>query len=68
MALLGLLLDHRADPQVMVFVNGKALKDYATRGNAAPDHSIRIKRFGVVLPAPDANDLAKWTIASKFRN
>ena len=54
------VLDHRADPQVMVFVNGKALKDYATRGNAAPDHSIRIKRFGVVLPAPDASDLAKF--------
>ena len=54
------VLDHRADPQVMAFVNGKALKDYATRGNAAPDHSIRIKRFGVVLPAPDASDLAKF--------
>ena len=44
----------------MAFVNGAALRDYATRGNAAPDHSIRIKRFGVVLPAPDASDLGKF--------
>ncbi|MEM7299698.1 MAG: bifunctional aldolase/short-chain dehydrogenase [Pseudomonadota bacterium] len=51
------VLDHRTSDQVMHFVNGKALADYATRGNAAPDHSIRIKRFGAVVPAPNGNDL-----------
>jgi len=50
------VLDHRTSDEVMDFVNGTDLADYATRGNAAPDHSIRIKRFGVVLDAPDAGD------------
>ena len=54
------VLDHRAGAQVTAFVNGAALGDYATRGNAAPDHSIRIKRFGVVLPAPDTTDMDKF--------
>lgn len=51
------IIDHRTSDQIMIFVNGKNVGSYATRGNAAPDHSIRIKRFGVVLPVPDASDL-----------
>ena len=51
------IIDHRSSDQILHFVNGKNLGAYATRGNAAPDHSIRIKRFGAVLPAPDSADL-----------
>ncbi|MEP0520450.1 MAG: bifunctional aldolase/short-chain dehydrogenase [Hyphomicrobiales bacterium] len=50
------ILDHRVSEEILHFVNGKEVADYATRGNAAPDHSIRIKRFGLVVPAPDANN------------
>jgi len=59
------VLDHRSSDEVMAFCNGADLADYATRGNVTPDHSIRIKRFGVVLPAPDAADLAGFKAASK---
>ncbi len=52
------ILEHRASDEILHFVNGTDLAGYATRGNAAPDHSIRIKRFGVVLAAPDADDPA----------
>lgn len=51
------ILDHRSSDQIIEFVNGQDVSDYATRGNAAPDHSIRIKRFGAVMPCPDSGDL-----------
>lgn len=54
------VLDHRAGDEVMAFCNGEGLADYACRGNVTPDHSIRIKRFGVALPAPDKADLADF--------
>lgn len=54
------ILDHRASDQILHFVNGENASDYAMRGNAAPDHSIRIKRFGAVLPAPIAGELGAF--------
>ena len=51
------ILDHRSSDQVIEFVNGQNVSDYAVRGNAAPDHSIRIKRFGAVMPCPAADDM-----------
>lgn len=51
------ILDHRTSDQILHFVNGENVSDYAMRGNAAPDHSIRIKRFGAVLPAPISGQL-----------
>lgn len=54
------VLDHRASAEVLAFCNGADLSDYACRGNVTPDHSIRMKRFGVVLPAPDAADLGAF--------
>ena len=57
------VLDHRTSEEVRHFVDGAELADYATRGNAAPDHSIRIKRFGMVAPAPDAADPAAFAPA-----
>lgn len=54
------ILDHRTNDEILHFVNGEDVANYATRGNAAPDHSIRIKRFGLVAPAPDANHPEKF--------
>ncbi|MGY6550191.1 MAG: bifunctional aldolase/short-chain dehydrogenase [Roseinatronobacter sp.] len=48
------VLDHRTSEDILAFCAGPGLADYATRGNVTPDHSIRIKRYGVVLPAPQA--------------
>ena len=51
------VLEFRTSQDIRHFVDGADIRDYATRGNATPDHSIRIKRFGVVAPAPSSSDL-----------
>lgn len=56
------ILDHRASTKILDFVNGRDAADYATRGNATPDHSIRIKRIGCMMPAPDGADLAAFAV------
>ena len=61
------VLAFRASEEVRHFVDGEGLADYGTRGNAAPDHSIRIKRFGMAAPAPDATDLAGFSAALAAR-
>ncbi|OYX41021.1 MAG: short-chain dehydrogenase [Rhodobacterales bacterium 32-67-9] len=48
------VLAFRTGDDIRHFVDGKDVGDYAKRGNASPDHSIRIKRFGMVAPAPEA--------------
>ncbi|MFV0493366.1 MAG: bifunctional aldolase/short-chain dehydrogenase [Pseudorhodobacter sp.] len=52
------VLEFRRSDQICHFVDGENLADYAMRGNAAPDHSIRIKRFGMVAPPAGAPDFA----------
>lgn len=54
------ILDFRTSAQIRHFVDGAEVADYATRGNASPDHSIRIKRFGMVAPAPAAGALDEF--------
>ena len=54
------ILEFRTSDEIRHFVDGAEIRDYAMRGNATPDHSIRIKRFGVVAPVPDAGDLAEF--------
>ncbi len=51
------VLNFRTSDEVRHFVDGEKLGEYAARGNATPDHVIRIKRFGLAAPAPDAADL-----------
>lgn len=58
------VLDFRSSGQIRHFVDGKDVADYAMRGNAAPDHSIRIKRFGMVAPPAGAPDFATTLKAS----
>jgi rhamnose utilization protein RhaD (predicted bifunctional aldolase and dehydrogenase)/NAD(P)-dependent dehydrogenase (short-subunit alcohol dehydrogenase family) len=48
------VLDFRAGPEVLNFVNGAELTDYALRGVVTPDHIIRTKNFPLVVPAPEA--------------
>jgi rhamnose utilization protein RhaD (predicted bifunctional aldolase and dehydrogenase)/NAD(P)-dependent dehydrogenase (short-subunit alcohol dehydrogenase family) len=50
------VVDHRATSQVMDFCNAVNAADLATRGNATPEHVLRIKRQGIALPAPTSTD------------
>lgn len=52
------VLEFRSSRQIRHFVDGAELADYATRGNATPDHVLRIKRFGLVAPPAGAADFA----------
>ncbi|HVC53237.1 MAG TPA: SDR family oxidoreductase, partial [Stellaceae bacterium] len=46
------VLDFRAGPAVLNFVNGAELQRYATEGVATPDHTIRTKNWPLIVPAP----------------
>lgn len=52
-----LVLEHRVSEAILDFAAGKEAGDYAARGNATPEHVIRIKRKAVVTPAPEAGRL-----------
>ncbi|MFK0274813.1 bifunctional aldolase/short-chain dehydrogenase [Ensifer sp. NPDC090286] len=54
------VLEHRASDAVLAFCNAQNASDLARRGNATPEHVIHIKRFGLVLPAPVAGEMAAW--------
>jgi rhamnose utilization protein RhaD (predicted bifunctional aldolase and dehydrogenase)/NAD(P)-dependent dehydrogenase (short-subunit alcohol dehydrogenase family) len=51
------VLAHRATPEVLAFCAADNLASLVSRGNATPEHVIHIKRKGIALPAPRANDL-----------
>jgi rhamnose utilization protein RhaD (predicted bifunctional aldolase and dehydrogenase)/NAD(P)-dependent dehydrogenase (short-subunit alcohol dehydrogenase family) len=51
------ILNFRSSPQILEFVNGKDLAEYANRGTITPDHLIRTKGFPLVAPLPEARRL-----------
>jgi rhamnose utilization protein RhaD (predicted bifunctional aldolase and dehydrogenase)/NAD(P)-dependent dehydrogenase (short-subunit alcohol dehydrogenase family) len=53
-----MVLDHRSTDDILAFVAGADLDRLAHAGPATPDHVIRIKPWPLVLPAPEAGDLA----------
>lgn len=57
------VLEHRANPAVLEFCAADNLASLVSRGNATPEHVIHIKRKGVALPAPRADDLAGFATA-----
>lgn len=57
------ILDFRTSPEVLAFVNGAELADYSQRGVVTPDHIIRTKNTPLVVPAPEASDLAGFAEA-----
>ncbi len=50
-------VDFRSSPSIRRWLERPDLRDLAHRGTATPDHVIRIKPFGMILPA-DANRTA----------
>ena len=59
------VLEHRAGPAVMDFVNGADVARYAQAGVATPDHVIRTKGKPLLLPMPDASDLGGFADAAR---
>jgi rhamnose utilization protein RhaD (predicted bifunctional aldolase and dehydrogenase)/NAD(P)-dependent dehydrogenase (short-subunit alcohol dehydrogenase family) len=47
-----LILDFRATPAVMDFVNGADVTRYSQAGVVTPDHTIRTKNWPLLLPSP----------------
>ena len=46
------VLDFRAGPAVLNFVNGAELSRYGVAGVATPDHTIRTKNYPLIVPPP----------------
>ena len=59
-----MVLDFRNTKAIRNYVDGKDLSSYSQRGVVTPDHNIRIKNWPLVVPAPDAGDLAKFARAA----
>ena len=55
-----LVLDFRAGPAVLAYVNGKELARYSQIGVVTPDHTIRTKNYPLVLPPADAANMAQF--------
>jgi rhamnose utilization protein RhaD (predicted bifunctional aldolase and dehydrogenase)/NAD(P)-dependent dehydrogenase (short-subunit alcohol dehydrogenase family) len=47
-----LVLDWRASPAILDFVNGAEVKRYSQAGVVTPDHTIRTKNWPLVVPPP----------------
>jgi rhamnose utilization protein RhaD (predicted bifunctional aldolase and dehydrogenase)/NAD(P)-dependent dehydrogenase (short-subunit alcohol dehydrogenase family) len=58
-----LVLDFRTNPQILAYVNGAEVSRYARQGVVTPDHTIRTKNIPLIVPAPDASDIAGFRAA-----
>ena len=58
-----LVLDFRTNPQILAYVNGAEVSRYASQGVVTPDHTIRTKNIPLIVPAPDASDIAGFHAA-----
>ncbi|MGH7033232.1 MAG: bifunctional aldolase/short-chain dehydrogenase, partial [Stellaceae bacterium] len=60
-----LVLEFRASPAILAYVNGAEVKRYAQQGVVTPDHTIRTKNIPLILPPPDARDLGGFRTAAR---
>ena len=60
-----LVLDFRSNDVILNYVNGKEIKRYARAGLITPDHVIRTKPWPLVLPPPQAGNLADFKSAAQ---
>jgi len=54
------VLDFRAGPAILDFVNGAELERYALAGVATPDHTIRTKNYPLIVPPPEAGHIDQF--------
>ncbi|HTM71813.1 MAG TPA: bifunctional aldolase/short-chain dehydrogenase [Pseudolabrys sp.] len=59
------VLAHRANDQVLGYVNGRELARYSRQGPVTPDHVIRTKPRPLILPVPDAGRLDAFAKAAR---
>ncbi|MEX2453984.1 MAG: bifunctional aldolase/short-chain dehydrogenase [Rhodospirillaceae bacterium] len=59
-----MVFDFRDSKDALAYVNGLDVARYATVGPVTPDHVIRTKPKPLILPAPDAADLAGFVRAA----
>jgi rhamnose utilization protein RhaD (predicted bifunctional aldolase and dehydrogenase) len=57
------ILTLRTSPAILNYVGGAELADYSQRGVVTPDHVIRIKHLPLLVPPPEAEDLAGFAQA-----
>jgi rhamnulose-1-phosphate aldolase/alcohol dehydrogenase len=54
------ILDFRTSPAILAYVNGAEAARYSQVGVVTPDHTIRIKNWPLLVPAPEAGKLDEW--------
>src|SRR5262249_38299407 len=59
-----LVLERRASPAILDFVNGAEVARYSQAGVVTPDHTIRTKNWPLVLPAPEDGKLDGFKAAA----
>ncbi len=55
-----LILEFRSSPAILAYVNGREVTRYSQTGVATPDHTIRTKNVPLLVPPPDAANLAQF--------
>jgi len=55
-----LILELRSSPAILAYVNGREVMRYSQTGVVTPDHTIRTKNVPLLVPAPDAANLAQF--------
>ncbi len=59
------ILDFRTSDAIRAFVDGADLTRTARAGTVTPDHVIRIKPWPLIVPAPDAGNIAAFEQAAR---
>lgn len=54
------VIEHRSNDDILDFCGASNVADLVRRGNATPEHVIHIKRYGIALPGPHADDVDGW--------
>jgi rhamnulose-1-phosphate aldolase/alcohol dehydrogenase len=54
------ILEFRTGAAIRAYVDGAELQRYGTAGVATPDHTIRTKNYPLLVPPPEAGDLAAF--------
>ena len=64
-AWLRFVLEFRAAPAILDYVNGTELARYSQEGVVTPDHTIRTKNYPLLVPPPDAAHLDDFRRAAR---
>ena len=60
-----MILDYRTSQAIADYVDGADVARYSQQGVVTPDHSIRTKPVPLIVPAPEAGDLAGFAAGAR---